>query len=85
MLLKWKQNIFKEADDCFTYKKMQLLKLKMFKKTTCINVFIILNICIFLSEKKKSDNEQERIVIFEQDFKSCETHFEIFLFKLKNI
>ena len=44
---------------------MQLLKFKIFKKTNCINVFTVSNVHIFLSEKEKSDNKQEEIIISE--------------------
>ena len=84
VLLRWEQNIFKEADSCFTHREMQLLKSEMFKKTNCVNAFIVLNIHIFLSEEKKSDNKQEEVVVFEQDSRLCEAHFEISLSKLKN-
>ena len=53
MLLRQKQNISKEADDCFTYKEMQLLKSKMFKKINCVNALTVSNVHIFLSEKEK--------------------------------
>ena len=57
--------MFKKANNCFTYKEMQLLKFKIFEKTICINILIISNVHIFLNEEKKSDNEQEKIIIFE--------------------
>ena len=65
MLSRQKQNIFKKADDCFTHRKMQLLKFKMFEKTNCINALTVSNVHIFLSEKEKSDNKQEEVVISE--------------------
>ena len=65
ILSRWEQNIFKKADDYFTYKKMQLLKSEMFKKTNHINAFTVLNVHIFSSEKEKSDNKQEEVVIFK--------------------
>ena len=65
MLSRQKQNMSKEANNCFTHKKMQLLKFEMFEKTNHINALTVLNIHIFLSEKKKSDNKQEEVVIFE--------------------
>ena len=57
--------MFKEANDCFTHKKMQLLKSEMFKKTNCVNAFTVLNVHIFLNKKKKLDNKQEEVVVFE--------------------
>ena len=63
---------------------MQLLKSEIFKKTNYINVFTVLNVHIFLSKEKKSDNKQEEVIISEQDSRFCEAHFEISLFKLKN-
>ena len=55
----------KEADNCFTHKKMQLLKSEMFEKTNHINAFTISNVHIFSNEEEKSDNKQEEIVISE--------------------
>ena len=57
----------------------------MFKKITHVNAFTILNIHIFLNKKKKSDNEQDKIIISEQDFRLHKAHFKIFLFKLEDI
>ena len=65
MLSRQKQNMFKEADDCFTHKEMQLLKFEMFEKINHINAFTISNVHIFLSEEEKSDNKQEEVVISE--------------------
>ena len=65
MLLRQKQNMFKKVNNCFIYKEMQLLKSEMFEKTNCINTFTVLNVHIFLSEKEKSDNKQEEVVISE--------------------
>ena len=84
MLSRQKQNMFKEANRYFTYKKMQLLKFKIFKKTNHINAFTVSNVHIFSSEEKKSDNKQEKVVIFEQDSRLCEAHFKISLFELKD-
>ena len=80
MLLRQKQNIFKEANNCFTHKEMQLLKSKMFEKINHVNAFTVLNIHIFLSEKEKSDNKQEKVVIFE--FSDTDSHEEQSLEKL---
>ena len=55
--------MFKEADNCFIYKEMQLLKFEMFKKTNYVNAFIVSNVHIFLNKKKKLNNKQEKIVI----------------------
>ena len=55
--------MFKEANNCFTHKEMQLLKSEMFKKTNCVNVLTVLNVHIFLSEEEKLDNKQEEVVI----------------------
>ena len=44
---------------------MQLLKSKIFKKTNYINALTVSNVHIFSSEKKKSDNKQEKVVVFE--------------------
>ena len=85
MLSRQKQNIFKEANNHFIYKEMQLLKSEMFEKTNCVNAFMILNVHIFSSEEKKSDNKQEKVVISEQDSKLCKAHFEISLSELKDI
>ena len=74
----------KEINNCFTHKEMQLLKSEMYKKTNCINAFTISNVHISLSEEEKSDNKQKEVVIFEQDSRFCEAHFEIFLSKSKN-
>ena len=49
--------MFKEVNNYFTHKKMQLLKSEIFKKITYINAFIILNVHIFLSKEKKLDNK----------------------------
>ena len=57
--------MFKKVNNCFTHKEMQLLKSEIFKKTNCINAFTVLNVHIFLNEKKKSDNKQKKIVISE--------------------
>ena len=58
MLLKQKQNMFKEVNNCFTYRKMQLLKSEMFKKIIYVNIFTVSNVHIFLNEKKKKlDNK----------------------------
>ena len=84
MLLKQEQNMSKEVNSCFTHRKMQLLKSKIFKKTNCVNAFMILNVHIFLSEEKKSDNKQEEVVIFKQNSRFCEAHFEISLSELKD-
>ena len=72
--------MFKKADDCFTYKKMQLLKSEIFKKINCVNAFIILNVHISLSEKEKSDNKQEKVIIFK--FNNTNSHEEQSLEKL---
>ena len=72
MLLRQKQNMSKEADDCFTHKEMQLLKSEIFEKTNHINAFTVLNVHIFLSEKEESDNKQKEVVIFE--FSSINSH-----------
>ena len=66
MLLRWEQNMFKKTDNCFTHREMQLLKSEMFKKTNHVNAFMISNVHIFSSEEEKSDNKQEKVVIFEQ-------------------
>ena len=76
--------MFKEANNCFTHREIQLLKFKVFEKTTYINAFIISNVHIFLSEEEKSDNEQEKVIIFEQNFRFCKTHFKISLSELKD-
>ena len=80
MLSRQKQNMFKKADNHFTYKEMQLLKSEMFKKTNHINVFTISNVHIFLNEKEKSDDKQEEIIIFE--FSDIDSHEEQSLKKL---
>ena len=72
--------MFKKADDCFIYKEMQLLKSEMFEKTICVNALTVLNVHIFLNEKKKSDNKQEEVIIFE--FNSTNSHEEQSLEKL---
>ena len=72
--------MFKEANNCFTYRKMQLLKSKMFEKTNHINAFTVSNVYIFLSEKKKSDNKQEEVVISELN--DTDSHEEQSLEKL---
>ena len=63
---------------------MQLLKSEMFKKINHINTLIILNVHISLNEEKKSDNKQEKVIIFKKDSRLCETYFEISLSKSKN-
>ena len=70
----------KEADNYFTHRKIQLLKSEIFKKTNCVNVFTVLNVHIFLNEKKKSDNKQKEVVIFE--FNDINSHEEQSLEKL---
>ena len=47
--------MFKKTNDCFTHRKMQLLKFKMFEKTNHVNAFTVLNVHIFSNKKKKSD------------------------------
>ena len=76
--------MFKKANSHFTYKEIQLLKSEIFKKTNCINALMILNVHIFLSEEKKSDNKQEKAIIFKQNSKLCESHFKISLSESKN-
>ena len=85
MLLRQKQNIFKKANNCFTHREIQLLKSEMFKKINCVNALTVLNVHIFSSEEKKSDNKQEEVVIFEQDLRFHKTHFKISLSELENI
>ena len=73
-------NMSKEANDCFTHKEMQLLKSKIFEKTNHINALTVLNVHIFSSEKEKSDNKQEEVVVFELN--NIDSHEEQSLEKL---
>ena len=57
MLSKQKQNMFKEANNCFTHKEMQLLKSEIFEKTNHINALTVSNVHIFSSKKKELNNK----------------------------
>ena len=65
ILLKQKQNMSKKTNSHFTHREMQLLKFEIFEKTNCINVFTVLNVHISLNEKEKSNNKQEKVVVFK--------------------
>ena len=80
MLSRQKQNMSKEADNCFTHREMQLLKSEMFEKINHINALTVSNVHIFSSEKEKSDNRQEEVVISE--LSSTDSHEEQSLEKL---
>ena len=74
----------KKANNHFTHREMQLLKSEMFKKTNCVNALTVSNVHISLSEKKKSNNKQEKVVVFEQNSRLYEAYFKISLSKLKD-
>ena len=59
---------------------MQLLKSEMFEKTNHINALTVSNVHIFSSEKEKSDNRQEEVVISE--LSDTDSHEEQSLEKL---
>ena len=80
MLSRQKQNMFKEANNHFTHKEMQLLKSEMFEKTNCVNALTVLNVHIFSSEEEESDNKQEEVVISE--LSDTDSHEEQSLEKL---
>ena len=70
----------KKANNHFTHKEIQLLKSEIFKKINCVNAFTVLNVHIFSNEKEKSDNKQEKIVVFK--FSDTDSHEEQSLKKL---